>query len=295
VWTFAAVGNLVTARNTIIANQQLGGDCGANGGVQVVSEGYNIESGTSCLFTAVGDQQNTDPLLEALGNYGGPTDTHNLIFDFATASPAVDQGDPAGCMGDVDGDGVLESLDIDQRGQFRHVDVPIRANVCDVGAVEFNLVLNGGMEDDADGDRLPDGWTSVGLDPADKQFCPKKAAHSGDCLFQVRGKASANKEISQDLGLSGVVGDRYEFAVRSAAHNANPAALLQAEVRINFINLGLQTHVVTLDPGTHDWRKFSANFVMPDDYDQVIVVAIHTTILQGSSAAIDSVSLVPDQ
>ena len=48
--------NTVTFRNSIIANQISGPDCNMAGN----SIGYNLESGTGCGFTAIGDQQSTD-------------------------------------------------------------------------------------------------------------------------------------------------------------------------------------------------------------------------------------------
>jgi hypothetical protein len=57
----------------------------------VTSQGYNLSSDNGAGFlTASGDQINTDPILGALQNNGGPTFTHDLL----TGSPALDAGDP---------------------------------------------------------------------------------------------------------------------------------------------------------------------------------------------------------
>src|SRR5437763_6510923 len=55
------------------------------------SLGYNLSSDDgSGLLTATGDQINTDPMLGALQDNGGPTFTHELL----SGSPAIDAGEP---------------------------------------------------------------------------------------------------------------------------------------------------------------------------------------------------------
>jgi hypothetical protein len=62
-----------------------------NVGTTITSHGYNISSDDGGGFlTGPGDQINTDPILGALQNNGGPTETHALL----PGSPAIDAGDP---------------------------------------------------------------------------------------------------------------------------------------------------------------------------------------------------------
>src|SRR6266545_163542 len=57
----------------------------------VSSLGYNLSSDNgSGYLTGLGDQINTDPMLGALQDNGGPTFTHALL----PGSPAIDTGDP---------------------------------------------------------------------------------------------------------------------------------------------------------------------------------------------------------
>ena len=83
--------------------------------------GYDLETGTDCGFTAVGDLQNTDPRFSspAPQNNGGPTDTLYLEAN----SPAIDRipAENPFCTGYTD-----------QRNLSR----PQGAG-CDIGAVEF--------------------------------------------------------------------------------------------------------------------------------------------------------------
>jgi len=86
--------------------------------------GYNLESGTDCNFTAVGDRQSTNPNFssEAPQNNGGNTDTLGLEPN-SPAINAIPAENPF-CTGHAD-----------QRGLAR----PQGAG-CDIGAVEFGNV-----------------------------------------------------------------------------------------------------------------------------------------------------------
>lgn len=106
--------------NTIVANNS-SANCANNG--QINSAGYNLESGDSCNFNALGDLINTDPLLGALQDNGGPTWTHAL----AAGSPAIDAAGDEGCP------------PTDQRGVSRPVDGDGDDDpICDIGAYEFD-------------------------------------------------------------------------------------------------------------------------------------------------------------
>ena len=97
-------------------------DCDWDSSSGLGSDGYNLESGTSCKFTLASDQQKADPLLGPLQNNGGPTYTH---FP-RTKSPIIDQGKAVASL--------------DQRGESRPVDLSFYANgggdASDIGAVE---------------------------------------------------------------------------------------------------------------------------------------------------------------
>ncbi|MBF0634171.1 MAG: fibronectin type III domain-containing protein [Nitrospinae bacterium] len=103
-------GGTTTLSNTIVANQSTGGDCVVNAG-SIVSNGYNLDSDATC---GVGALQNTNPLLGALANNGGPTQTMAL----SVGSPAIDTGS---CV-----------TATDQIGTPRP-----QGGGCDIGAYEF--------------------------------------------------------------------------------------------------------------------------------------------------------------
>jgi hypothetical protein len=105
--------------NTIVAGNP-GAQCivfyGGGGVPELISGGHNIASDGTCNLTAPGDQPNTDPLIGALGDNGGPTWTHALL----AGSPAIDAGDDTLCPA------------TDQRGVQRP-----QGAYCDIGAYEY--------------------------------------------------------------------------------------------------------------------------------------------------------------
>lgn len=99
--------------STILANNGTGGNCHGS----MINAGYNIDDAATCGFgSASSSQSNTDPLLSALGNHGGPT----LTYALPVTSPAIDAGDALACPTS------------DQRGAARP-----QSSGCDIGAYEL--------------------------------------------------------------------------------------------------------------------------------------------------------------
>jgi CSLREA domain-containing protein len=147
----------VVLANTILAGNRavVGPDC-LVADASIESMGYSIVGDVSgCDFIpGTGDQtgdaaQPLDPVVGPLQDNGGLTRTHALL----AASPALDGGDPAGCLSAATG----EELTADQRGITRPLDgdgdlVP----VCDVGAYEWNVGLGDRVWLDANQDGIQD-------------------------------------------------------------------------------------------------------------------------------------------
>ena len=83
--------------------------------------GYNLDSGTTCGLLAVTDITGSEPLLGALANNGGPTQTQAL----QAGSPAIDHG----------GTSTTGCPSADQRGSTRP-DEAGDGGTCDIGAYE---------------------------------------------------------------------------------------------------------------------------------------------------------------
>ena len=64
-------GTVTGLVNTLLANSPSGGNCSG----AVTSSTFSIASDNTCALAGTGDQNNVDPLLSALGDYGGPTQT----------------------------------------------------------------------------------------------------------------------------------------------------------------------------------------------------------------------------
>lgn len=120
------VGGPVTLANSIVANTTGGDNCtftilGTPNALpaQIMSQGYNLDSGASCKLTGNTDLSGKDPLLGPLTDNGGPTQTHAL----RQGSPALDAIPADIC-----------TIKNDQRGKDR----PSPAGgKCDIGAFEL--------------------------------------------------------------------------------------------------------------------------------------------------------------
>ncbi len=115
-----AGGSMIS--NTIIDNPT-GTNCT---GEVLVSGGFNIDSDSSCGFSAAGDMNGVDPLLGPLANNGGSTFTHlpqlnsPAVDGSQAASVPCENNDQRGVSRDFDGDGDLTAD-------------------CDIGAVEVEV------------------------------------------------------------------------------------------------------------------------------------------------------------
>lgn len=116
----------------------LGQQCGVVNGSITSSSGYNVVSDTSCGFSEPGDLEGTDPLLDPLGDNGGPTQSYMP----QAGSPAIDAYTSP------------HSPDRDQRGADRPFDGDGSGTAAyDIGAVEYgpqvvSTVFTDGFESD---------------------------------------------------------------------------------------------------------------------------------------------------
>ena len=134
VFNCNACGGTLTAVNTIVADSPFIFNINCYG--TLTSLGHNLDTGSSCGFTAPGDISTPNALLGPLANSVGPTRTHALL----QGSPAIDAGVNAGCPA------------TDQRGVLRP-----QGGTCDIGPVEQQrhaLIVNSRVDavDAAPGD-----------------------------------------------------------------------------------------------------------------------------------------------
>ena len=98
-------------------------NCAGDPSANITSLGYNLDSGTTCGLTGLGDLQNANPLLDALADYGGDIPTHRL----GSGSPALDSI-PLGT------NGCGTTIAVDERGVSRPQPP---GGSCDMGAFEL--------------------------------------------------------------------------------------------------------------------------------------------------------------
>lgn len=110
-------------------------NCDNRSGQPIPSLGHNIENGTDCGFSnaSIGDMQNTDPMLTALANNGGPTQTMAL----RSGSPAIGTI-PASATFSANGATIPACPQTDQRGYPR----PGNLSACDMGAYQTKYALD---------------------------------------------------------------------------------------------------------------------------------------------------------
>ena len=108
-WDYTNFANNIIANNT-------GGDCYASADSAIVMNINNLVKDGTCSYGGVNFISLQDPLLGALADNGGPTQTMALLYP----SPAIDNGDPGSCPS------------ADQRGVSRP-----RGTACDIGAYEY--------------------------------------------------------------------------------------------------------------------------------------------------------------
>jgi hypothetical protein len=280
-----------TIRNSIIASQAVGEDCSSG----VVTDGHNIDSDGTCGLVSVAsggtDQPNVaDPGLLPLADNGGPTRTHNLT----DVSPAIDGGDPAACLADLNGvNGAHFPLRADQRGNI-FVEVSGAGgdpSGCDIGAVEFNLIVNGMMEDDKDGDHLPDRWAGTNLAAADRLYCFPPRKYASGCVFGLSGDPLLVKQLTQSVDRSATAGDRYSLVVFSSGVFVAGTP----QVRVKFDDLQTigeeEEFVLPLSTGTYLYQSHTLDITLAGNFtfDRVTVTIEGGT---GGGLLIDDVSLV---
>jgi predicted outer membrane repeat protein len=126
VFNDAAGGHLVQVGNTIVHQGAAPVD---NCDAALNSLGHNIDSGASCGLDSPTDQENTDPMLQALAFNGGPL-ASLLSHELSGGSPALDAGD-----GDICQEAPVSYED--QRGESRPKQSnPDSESGCDLGAIE---------------------------------------------------------------------------------------------------------------------------------------------------------------
>lgn len=146
--------------------------------------------------------------LQVDSGNSGCNDTVGLPF--CTIQAAIDAAIPQDTVA-ISAQTYRESITIDRDLQLQ-------------GAVEYNLVRNGMLEDDRNGDRLPDDWKALNTRLGDRLYCGRRSGHLGGCAARVAGN-DTSKEVFQVITRSGLANDPYELVVYAATKNASAVSL----------------------------------------------------------------------
>ncbi len=190
-------GGNVRPKQTIIANSTSGGNCSG----AIVSQDYNLSDDGSCNLGAANDLANTAASLAPLGDYGGPTQTHQPF----QSSAAVDSGT---CITSTDQRGVSRPQGIDcDRGSVEAISPVELSTLC------INL-YTGNVSSSYSGQCAGSAWQINLPSPYALSFCVNP--YTGQLSYARRGRCAPPRTshvIPDDGGLL-VCWSRYTGALR---------------------------------------------------------------------------------
>ena len=218
-----------SVRNSIIANSVgAASDCINDPGATLTSNGYNLvlTPGATCGFAATGDLIGVNPMLAALADNGGPTQTQAL----QVGSQAIDRI-PNGVNGCQSG------VSVDQRGAPRAGGPGMGGTACDSGAYEVDSLpiqnLGGPPGPPTFGHPIISGVGGYGfeedirLDPTDPNIvytsAPDSASSDTSWIWHSRDGGKTFKWITSGIPFEGKAtacagGGDSELGVDSAGH-----------------------------------------------------------------------------
>lgn len=124
-----------------------------------------------------------------------------------------------------------------------------------------DAIRNGSLEEDADGDGIPDGWEAHGFAPGDGLV--DGVAHDGQRSLYLRGALDAEKRLVQRIALGGEAGERWALSALSRAQGVEakggPYAMI---VRFLGADGEVEEFAAHFPPFTNDWASAGARDVV---------------------------------
>jgi SGNH hydrolase-like domain, acetyltransferase AlgX len=159
-------------------------------------------------------------------------------------------------------------------------------------------LVNGGMEIDDDGDRVPDGWQVVSARGTDHRVCNPAKAHTGNCFFRFKGDASEEvHDLTQVITHSGVAGNTLDLRLFVRANGITTG---QGKIVLTVENTSgghLETVHQAIPEGTYKYQELSLVHRVGSlntgvrEYDRIVVKITAVGMTAGSSLLVDDVSL----
>jgi predicted outer membrane repeat protein len=264
--------------NSIIGAQASGADCAISGAAALTSSGGNLESGTSCAFTAASDQQSVADLgLGPLGSYGGETESHELV----PGSPAIDAGQRRACNREANGK--------DQRGLARFYDGDGDGDfACDSGAIEVQgLLANPGFEEPLD---PASDWTLVATGGGDGRVAVATPNGGFAAALQANG---ALETLSQTVAAAGGVGDTYVLTLLGQGAGLTPGEAMDVTLRSALGGAAADTATCSFPFPSADFKHTAApcELTTTTSYDSLETLLGWTGATTGT-LTLDAVSLI---
>ncbi|NLG26697.1 MAG: DUF4012 domain-containing protein [Chloroflexi bacterium] len=126
-----------------------------------------------------------------------------------------------------------------------------------VAGTEASLLVNGDMETDADGDGLPDHWTSQGLLAPDALDDAK--AYTGERALRLEGASGLQKRLAQRVTLDAPAGTVLELSGLAATDGVDvKGGAFALQLVLHFADGTQQRVSAPFAPYTHDWASAGA-------------------------------------
>jgi hypothetical protein len=160
--------------------------------------------------------------------------------------------------------------------------------------IAANHTINSGIEIDANGNRVPDGWKSA-TSGNDRRVCGRLKAYSGRCAFRFKGDARPGADVlKQVIAHEGAAGDTVDVRLFARATNLAPGKATAVLLVRNTATGQTETTSLPLPAGTYVYTEVGLAHVVGSvnpsllAYDQVVVI-IKMRGPAGSKVLIDDV------
>lgn len=156
-------------------------------------------------------------------------------------------------------------------------------------------LTNGGMESDADGDKVPDFWTIKSPSGQSKRKCDKPDlgkffAHLGTCAVMLR--STGAKEVLQQTyspAGGGLAGDAFTLSLWASGKGIPTSATARAVVIFKYTDGTKGKFTLPLPTGDYAYQQFTLDATAAQDYTTAKVKVEYTAA--GGKLYVDDVSL----
>ncbi len=165
----------------------------------------------------------------------------------------------------------------------------------DDGTICDLLLNNGSMEDDADGNKVPDFWkiktpSGKSMRKCDNPARGKFYAHTGSCAVVLQ-STGAKEKLQQTYTPAGggLTNDAYTLSLWASGKSIPAGATVRVTVQFAYTDGTKDKFTLELPTGTYAYQQFQLDAVAAKDYTSVKVKVEYTA--SGGKLTVDDVSL----